>query len=407
MNRQIFMKFWQRIANILINLGNSLPYFKLMNQIERSVTGLIKENLKPNKVVVLLGARRTGKSFLVKKILSATDENYLLLDGDDFTTQNLMQPRTVENFKSLLGSTRFLIIDEAQQLPDLGKSLKLMIDHIPELKILITGSSAFDIMNKTGEPLTGRKTTILLFPFSQAEYATQENIVETTGRLNERLILGSYPELLHLNDRNQKIAYLKELVSSYLLKDILAFEGIRNADKIIHLLKLIAFQIGKEVSLHELGGQLGLHKNTVEKYLDLLSKTFILFSINAFSKNLRNEISKSKRWFFYDNGIRNIIIENMNDIALRNDVGELWENYIFSERIKYQHYRQMLGSNYFWRTYQQQEIDWIEERDGKLFAYEMKWNPDKKVKIPNQWKTTYPDSDFEIITPKNYLHWIS
>ncbi|MGE0020001.1 MAG: ATP-binding protein [Draconibacterium sp.] len=378
-----------------------------MNQIERSVTAIIKENLKPNKVVVLLGARRTGKSFLVKNILSATDEKYLFLDGDDFTTQNLLQPRTVENFKSLLGNIRFLIIDEAQQLPDLGKSLKLMIDHIPELKILITGSSAFDIMNKTGEPLTGRKTTILLFPFSQAEYSTQENIIETTGRLNERLILGSYPELLHLDDRNQKIAYLKELVSSYLLKDILAFEGIRNADKIIHLLKLIAFQIGKEVSLHELGGQLGLHKNTVEKYLDLLSKTFVIFSINAYSKNLRNEISKSKRWFFYDNGIRNIIIENMNDIALRNDVGELWENYIFSERIKYQHFRQMLVSNYFWRTYQQQEIDWIEEREGKLFAYEMKWNPDKKVKIPNQWKATYPDSDFEVITPKNYLHWIS
>jgi len=378
-----------------------------MNQIERSVTQLIKENLKPNKVVVLLGARRTGKSFLVKNILSTTNEKYLFLDGDDFTTQNLLQPRTVENFKSLLGNIRFLIIDEAQQLPDLGKSLKLMIDHIPELKILITGSSAFDIMNKTGEPLTGRKTTILLFPFSHAEYATQENIVETTGRLNERLILGSYPELLHIDDRNQKIAYLKELVSSYLLKDILAFEGIRNADKIIHLLKLIAFQIGKEVSLHELGKQLGLHKNTVEKYLDLLSKTFVIFSINAFSKNLRNEISKSKRWFFYDNGIRNIIIENMNDIALRNDVGELWENYIFSERIKYQQQRQMLVSNYFWRTYQQQEIDWIEERDGKLFAYEMKWNPDKKVKIPNQWKATYPDADFEIITPKNYLHWIS
>ncbi len=378
-----------------------------MNQIERSVTTIIKENLKPNKVVVLLGARRTGKSFLVKNILSATDEKYLFLDGDDFTTQNLLQPRTVENFKSLLGNIRFLIIDEAQQLTDLGKSLKLMIDHIPELKILITGSSAFDIMNKTGEPLTGRKTTILLFPFSQAEYSTQENIIETTGRLNERLILGSYPELLHLDDRNQKIAYLKELVSSYLLKDILAFEGIRNADKIIHLLKLIAFQIGKEVSLNELGGQLGMHKNTVEKYLDLLSKTFIIFSINAYSKNLRNEISKSKRWFFYDNGIRNIIIENMNDIALRNDVGELWENYIFSERIKYQHYRQMLVSNYFWRTYQQQEIDWIEEREGKLFAYEMKWNPDKKVKIPNQWKATYQNSDFEVITPKNYLHWIS
>ena len=161
------------------------------------------------------------------------------------------------------------------------------------------------------------------------------------------------------------------------------------------------------MSLHELGRQLGLHKNTVEKYLDLLSKTFVIYNINAFSRNLRNEISKSKRWFFYDNGIRNTIIENLNDISLRNDVGELWENYIFSERIKYQNNTQMLGSNYFWRTYQQQEIDWIEEREGKLFAYEMKWNPDKKVKIPTGWKSAYPESSFEVITPKNYLHWIT
>lgn len=378
-----------------------------MNFIERSITQLILGNLKPNKVVVLLGARRTGKSVLIKKIISILNEKHLFLDGDDFTTLSLFEPRTIENFRLLLGSTKLLVIDEAQQIHDLGKSLKLIVDHIPDIKILITGSSAFDISNKTGEPLTGRKTTFHIFPFAQAEYNAQETIIETTGRLNERLIFGCYPELVHLSDKNEKILYLKEIVSSYLLKDILTFEGIRNAEKILQLLKLIAFQIGKGVSLHELGRQLGLHKNTVEKYLDLLSKTFVIYNINAFSRNLRNEISKSKRWFFYDNGIRNTIIENLNDISLRNDVGELWENYIFSERIKYQNNTQMLGSNYFWRTYQQQEIDWIEEREGKLFAYEMKWNPDKKVKIPTGWKSAYPESSFEVITPKNYLHWIT
>jgi predicted AAA+ superfamily ATPase len=378
-----------------------------MNFIERSITHLIIENLKPNKVVVLLGARRTGKSVLIKKIISILNEKYLFLDGDDFTTFSLFEPRTIENFKLLIGSVKLLVIDEAQQIPDLGKSLKLIVDHIPEIKVLITGSSAFDISNKIGEPLTGRKSTFYIYPFSQAEYSSQETIVETTGRLNERLILGCYPELVHLRDRNNKIMYLKEMVSSYLLKDILMFEGVRNADKILQLLKLIAFQIGKEVSLHELGRQLGMHKNTVEKYLDLLSKTFVIYGVNAFSRNLRSEISKSKRWFFYDNGIRNTIIENLNDVAQRNDIGELWENYVFSERLKYHSNTQMLCSNFFWRTYQQQEIDWVEERDGKLFAYEMKWNPEKKVKIPSSWKTTYPDASFEVITPRNYIQWIT
>lgn len=384
-----------------------MPIFYKMEHLNREITSSIIQNLKPNKVVVLLGSRRTGKTELLKKILEDLNENHLLLNGDDFTTLSLFEPRTIEHFKSVLGKTKLLIIDEAQQIPEIGKSLKLIVDNIPGIRILITGSSAFDILNKTGEPLTGRKTTFYLFPFSQSEYNQQENIAETKSRLNERLILGNYPELIHLEGKNEKVNYLKELASSYLLKDILTFEGIKNADKILNLLKLIAFQIGKEVSLHELGRQLGMHKNTVDKYLDLLSKTFIIFSVNAFSRNLRNEISKSKRWYFYDNGIRNILIENVNDIHLRNDVGELWENYLIAERLKFQQYNRMLVSNYFWRTYQQQEIDWVEEREGKLFAYEIKWNTNKKVKIPTGWKNGYPESTFEIIHPENYLNWIT
>jgi uncharacterized protein len=377
-----------------------------MNFLTRTITENLIQALKPNKVVVLLGSRRTGKTELIKHILEKINKRYLLFDGDDFTTLNLFQPRTVENFKSLIGTNELLVIDEAQQIPGIGKALKLIVDHIPGIKVLITGSSAFDISNKIGEPLTGRKSTFWLFPFSQAEFSQKETIIETTGKLHERIIFGCFPELIHLQEKKEKEIYLKELVSSYLMKDILSFEGIRSADKILNLLRLIAFQIGKEVSLHELGRQLGLHKNTVEKYLDLLSKTFVIFSINAFSRNLRNEISKSKRWYFYDNGIRNILIENMNDIAIRNDTGEIWENYIISERVKFQKNNQILVSNYFWRTYQQQEIDWVEERDGKLFAYEIKWNPNKKVKVPITWKNAYPDSIFQIIHPRNYYSWI-
>jgi len=381
--------------------------FRIMDFLERKITTAIIKSLKPNKVVVLLGARRTGKTVILNTILDKLNENHLFLNGDDFTTLSIFEPRTIEHYKSILGNNKLLVIDEAQQIPEIGKALKLMVDNIPEIRVLITGSSAFDILNKIGEPLTGRKTTFYLFPFSQEEYNKTENIIETKSRLNERLIFGNYPELIHLHGRQEKTSYLNELASSFLLKDILTFEGIKNADKILKLLQLIAFQIGKEVSLHELGRQLGMHKNTVDKYLDLLSKTFIIFSINAFSRNLRNEISKSKRWYFYDNGIRNILIENVNDINLRNDVGELWENYLVSERLKYQQYNRLLVSNYFWRTYQQQEIDWIEEREGKLFAYEIKWNPNKRVKIPTGWKTGYPESTFEIIHQENYLNWIT
>ena len=378
-----------------------------MEYLQRKISDSIIQSLKPNKVVVLLGSRRTGKTILLQMILDELDEKYLLLNGDDFTTLSLFEPRTAEHFKSVLGNIKLLVIDEAQQIPEIGKSLKLIVDSIPEIRVLITGSSAFDMLNKIGEPLTGRKTTFYLYPFSQEEYNKSENIVETKSRLNERLIFGNYPELIHLNGKQEITNYLKELASSYLLKDILTFEGIKNADKILNLLKLIAFQIGKEVSLHELGRQLGLHKNTVDKYLDLLSKTFVIFSINAFSRNLRNEISKSKRWYFYDNGIRNILIENVNPLQSRNDIGELWENYLVSERLKFQQYNQILCSNYFWRTYQQQEIDWIEEREGKLFAYEIKWNAKKKVKMPTAWKKGYPDSSFEVINQENYLNWIT
>jgi predicted AAA+ superfamily ATPase len=354
----------------------------------------------------LLGARRIGKTTLIKQIIEQNKEPYLLLNGEDIETIDVLKKRSVENYKRLLGKNRFLIIDEAQKIPGIGSALKLMVDEINELKILVTGSSVFDLNNQLGEPLTGRKITFHVFPLAQMELSAYENIIQTKGLLEDRLVFGSYPELFQYESKEEKTQYLKELVNSYLLKDILAFENIRNSNKLLDLLRLLAFQMGKEVSMDELGRQLGISKNTVERYLDLLSKVFVIYRLKGFSRNLRNEISKSSKWYFYDNGIRNTLIANHNSIALRNDVGELWENYLLSERIKFQNYSGMLVNNYFWRTYQQQEIDFIEEREGKLYAYEVKWNPTKKIKEPAKWKEGYPDSKFEVITPDNYLSWI-
>lgn len=373
--------------------------------LRREIEDLIINSLIPNKVINLLGPRRVGKTVLIKSIANRLEEPFLMLNGENVDARKLLERRSTQNYLNLLGSKRILIIDEAQKIPEVGAVLKLMVDEIPSIRILVTGSSAFDMNKYTGEPLTGRKKTFQLFPFSEKELNQTETVVSKSANLRQRLVLGNYPEATLMKDRSDKIDYLRELVDSYLLKDILEFESIRNSDKIFDLLRLIAFQIGSEVSYNELARQLSMSKNTVEKYLDLLSKVFILHSVGSFSRNLRKEISKGKRWYFFDNGIRNLLIGNMNPIEIRNDVGALWENYIISERLKHQSYERMLVYNFFWRTYDQQEIDWIEEREGKLHAYEIKWNPKKHPKAPIAWQKTYPESDFMVINSDNYLYW--
>ena len=375
--------------------------------IDRIIKKQIIKSLIPNKVIVLVGPRRVGKTVLIHQIIKQLDEAHLLLSGEDFRTLNLLEKRSIQNYRNLLGDIRLLIIDEAQKIPQIGSKLKLMIDHIEGLRILITGSSAFDIANYTGEPLTGRKITYNLYALCEQEFFQIENIIEKKDNLEQRLVYGNYPELIHLSGKEEKAEYLREVINSYLLKDILAFENIRNSDKIFDLLRLIAFQIGGQVSLQELGKQLSMSKNTVEKYLDLLSKVFVLHKLGGFSRNLRKEVTKNSKWYFYDNGLRNLLIANINPISLRNDIGMLWENYIISERIKFQRYNKMIVNNFFWRTYDQQEIDWVEEREGKLFGYEFKWNPRKKVKVPRAWKKEYKDAEFKIINQDNYLDWIS
>ena len=376
-----------------------------MNYLVRDLSDNIIKKVQSNKVVIVFGARRVGKTVLVKEVLDKIKEPVLTLNGEDINVHDKLAIKSVENYKQILGSYKLLYIDEAQKIPEIGLKLKLMIDEIEDLKIIISGSSSFDIHKDAGEPLTGRKYTFNLFALSESEYNQVENNIEKIDKVRERLVFGNYPELLHLPDREDKIDYLNEMVSSYLLKDILAYENIKNSQKIFNLLRLIAFQIGGEVSLQELGKQLGISKNTVEKYLDLLSKVFILHKVEGFSRNLRKEITKNSRWYFLDNGIRNAVIANFNPIESRNDIGILWENYMISERLKYQEYKRLSSNNYFWRTYEQQEIDWVEERDGTLFGYEFKWK-ESKVKIPTQWKNTYPDSSFEVINKDNFENWL-
>jgi len=377
-----------------------------MNFIPRIVESQVKRYLRPNKVVVILGPRRVGKTMLIQKILSETTELYLLLNGEDVETRNLFQRRSIKSLESILEGKKFLIIDEAQKIPDIGNALKLMVDEISGLKVLITGSSAFDVENYTGEPLTGRKMTFKLFGISEGELSDIESITERKDNLHKRLIYGNYPELLQAETSLEKHLYLKELVNSYLLKDILTFETIRNADKIIDLLRLIAFQVGSEVKIPELSNSLQVSRNTVDKYLDLLTKVFILQKVGGFSRNLRKEINKSSRYYFLDNGVRNILIGNLNPLNLRNDIGILWENYMVSERIKYQNYNNVLVYNYFWRTYDQQKIDWVEDRGGVLYGYEFKWNSNKKPKAPVAWQKAYPNAKYAVINPENYRDWL-
>ena len=374
--------------------------------IHRKLQDRIESRIQAGKVIVIAGARRTGKTVLLKEIMESFDGAYLYLNGEDYTTELILQNKGIEEYKNLIGNSKYLVIDEAQKIENIGQILKLMIDEIEGLHIIITGSSAFDLSNNTGEPLTGRKYTFQLHPVAQCELMVYENPIETESLLENRLIYGSYPEILSISDNQQKSDYLTELINSYLLKDILTLDSIKNSAKLVNILRLLAFQVGNVVSVNELAQNVGLNKLTVERYLDLLTKVFVIYRIEGYSRNLRKEISKSPRYYFWDNGIRNTLVANFNPLVLRNDVGQLWENYVISERIKLQHYQGWLSNNYFWRTYDQQEIDWIEERDGNLFAFEMKYQK-KNMKAPGAWTSNYPGASFDVISRENYVQFIT
>jgi predicted AAA+ superfamily ATPase len=328
-----------------------------------------------------------------------------LVNGDDIIVRQYLESQSIQKLKDFVGHHSLLVVDEAQYVDKIGLNLKLIVDHIPTIKIIATGSSSFDLSRDIGQPLTGRKHVLRLFPLAQMEISQIEKRHETAANLEARLLYGAYPEVVTLAGNTQRQEYLRELVNSYLMKDILALENVRHSNKLVQLLQLLAFQIGKEASLNELGTQLGMSKNTVERYLDLLEKVFVIYPLTGFSRNLRKELSKSRRYYFYDTGIRNALIGNFNPLALRNDVGQLWENYIVTERMKRQEYLREFSNFYFWRTYDQKEIDLIEERDGKLFGYEMKWQK-QEVKPPKEWQTTYPEASFQTVHRENYLDFI-
>lgn len=366
----------------------------------------LKNALKPGKVVVIYGARRTGKTTLLNEYLKAETAPYLLVSGEDITIQGYLSSQSIEKLKTFVGNNQLLIIDEAQKVQNIGLNLKLIVDHIPGIRVIATGSSSFDLARSIGEPLTGRKTTLTQYPLAQLELSPIEQRHETDSRLEGRLVYGAYPEVVLLHDNREREQYLKEIVSSYLYKDILELEGIRQSAKIGRLLQLIAFQIGKEVSYTELGTSLGMSKNTVDHYLDLLEKAFVIKKLGGFSRNLRNEVTKNSRYYFVDNGVRNALINNFNPLELRNDVGELWENYLIVERLKRQEYLQESSNNYFWRTYTKKELDLIEERNGKLAGYEIKWGK-AKPRAPKEWLTAYSDATFQLINRDNYLEFIA
>lgn len=376
-----------------------------MKALDRILTKKIKNKLLPNKVILIFGARRVGKTVLIRQIIQDFVGKVMILNGEDEDSLALLNEKSISNYRNLLKGIELLVIDEAQNIPEIGQKLKLMVDEIDQIRIITSGSSSFDLNNKAGEPLVGRSFTYLLFSFSQQELSVLENLLETRRKLESRLIYGTYPEVELMDNNEDKMEYLKDMVNSYLLKDILAIEGIRNSGKMRELLRLIAFQTGNEVSYEELGKQLSMSKNTVEKYLDLLSKVFIIYRLSAFSRNLRKEVTKAGKWYFYDNGLRNALISNFNPLVLRQDVGQLWESYLISERIKNKYYNTESVEYYFWRTYDGQEIDLIEESGHQIAAIEFKYS-ERNIKIPRAFSETYPEASFKQVHKENYLQWL-
>ncbi|SFT91315.1 hypothetical protein SAMN04489724_2764 [Algoriphagus locisalis] len=375
-------------------------------EIPRFIEQKLSHQIGKQKVLMLYGSRRTGKTTIIENIVKKYMDETLMLLGEDVQVSEYLQNRTVSNYKQLIGDKKLIIIDEAQAIPNIGKILKLMIDSIKGITIIATGSSSLDLVNDAGEPLVGRQIEFQLFPLAQVEFSMIENRLETLNQLPNRLIYGGYPELVHLPSLNEKEEYLKSLVNSYLLKDLLALTMIKGADVLLRLLKLLAFQVGSQVSTVELGNSLQINKETVDRYLDLLSKVFIIFPLGGFSQNLRKEVSKSKKWYFYDNGIRNALINNFSPLNFRNDVGALWEQWIIVERMKFNNSKGYAPQYYFWRTYDGQEIDLLEVNSNQeMQAIECKWGA-AKAKIPAAFGKAYPHAHWSAINKDNFSEWV-
>jgi predicted AAA+ superfamily ATPase len=373
--------------------------------IPRYIEKQILDALKPGVVIGIFGARRVGKTFLMKKIKEELKGKILFVQGDDLSTAEILSSQKTEQLKRLTSGYDYLFIDEAQMIPNIGQSLKLVVDNIPELAVMVSGSSSFDLKNKIGEPLVGRSKYFHLYPISELEWGITEDFITSKANLENRLIFGSYPQVAIALTDEEKKDKLESIKDGYLLRDILELDNIKNSLFILNLLRLIAFQIGKDISYAELAQNLNVNKKTVMRYLELLEKTFVLFSLTGFSKNLRSEYSRTPRYYFWDNGIRNAVISNYNAINTRDDIGALWENYCISERIKTVQYKNLYSNKFFWRTYDQKEIDYLEERGGLIYGYEFKWG-NSRVNEPKLFKDTYSNSEYLVVNKDNYLDFL-
>jgi predicted AAA+ superfamily ATPase len=353
--------------------------------INRILYNSLEKNVKKNKAIVLLGPRQVGKTTLIQEFLKKKD--CLFLSGDDPEVRVLLEDAGTSKLKAILGNYEWVFIDEAQRIKGIGLTAKLITDNFKKVQLFISGSSALEINDHTQEPLTGRKYEYQLFPISWEEFEKNVGYLEANSQLEERLIYGMYPDVI--NRRSEAAVILKQLTSSYLYKDILSITGIKKPDLLEKLLRALALQLGNEVSYNELSKLLEVDKATIAKYIDLLEKLFIIVKLNSFSRNQRNEIKHNRKIYFYDNGIRNMLINNLNPLDSRNDKGALWENFLITERLKVQHYHLLFTNNYFWRTVQKQEIDFVEERNGKLVAYEFKWKKKNSDKIPASFLEKY------------------
>jgi len=368
-------------------------------KVNRLLKGKILEKWDDRKVIIVSGPRQVGKTTLLTEICKEKGE-FLFLNGDDFSVQNLLKEFTKTKWLSIIGKYKIIFIDEAQRIPDIGLGVKIIYDQIPEVKVILSGSSAIDLNSQTKEPLTGRKWEFHLYPIAWKEWVDKINYINAQSDLENRLIYGMYPDVLtHESDKKE---ILMELTRSYLFKDLLEYNGIRNPKIFNDLLKALALQLGNEVSYNELSQLLQVDRATVEKYIDLLEKTFVIFKLPALNNNQRNEIKNSRKIYFYDNGVRNAIIQNFTPLSLRNDVGALWENFLISERVKKHAYQRQTVFQSFWRNYHGQEVDYIETIDGIQNAYEFKWNEKRKSKVPAGFQKNYPDSNFTNINRSNF-----
>ena len=386
-----------------------IKYYNIfaMNGIERDLKAVLDSKMGKGKVLLLIGPRQVGKTTLLKNILTSisSEKKVQFWNCDESDVRQFLSEANSAKLKSFVGNSDFIVIDEAQRVKDIGLTIKLLHDSFPNVQLAVTGSSSLDLSNSINEPLTGRKFEYNLFPFSTNELVNHTSILEEMRLLKNRLVYGFYPDVV--NNPGEEKEILTNIVNSYLYKDVFEFQDIRKSSVIEKLVQALALQVGSEVSFNELGNLLGIDTVTVQRYVDLLEKAYVIFHIRSFSRNVRNELKKSIKIYFYDNGVRNSVISNFSPVELRSDIGALWENFLISERIKNNAYHNKHAKYYFWRTTQKQEIDFIEEVDQNLFAYEFKYNP-KKVnsKCPVTFSNNYPNVPFEVITSENYMDFV-